>query len=609
MVKLKGATLLVLCFLAISFALAQDANITHKIDSLLEVLNAEKSTENQYRINSELANLVENGFLSIKYSKQALVLAIKLNEKKRIADAYIYVGTDYDRMNRFPEASEAILNAAKIYEEIKDINGYGNAMNILGELYVKQKQYYKAIYYFNAAINLNVQVKKYPLDLASGYNNLGEAYRLQGTYDSAVFYFEKARAIYSKEKYDLGIAYTIGNIGLVLAATGKKEEAQNRITEATAILTNQGDYYPISIYNIEMATLNLAEGDAIGAIQLATRGFIIAKNEGLKEQQRDAAWVLQQAYLSTRHYDSAMYFQTEYYANKDSLVNEETIQKIADLQTQYEVSRKEEQLSKLTIEHKRSITVAIVLCIVVLIVGVLLFYLWSFNNRLKSANAQQEQQKLQIEQALKEKEVLLKEIHHRVKNNLQIISSLLNLQSNTLADSEVLQVFQTGQSRIQSIALIHQRLYQNEQFSSIKMDDYLALLGQKIIDTILLPDVSVKLNIRANNILLDIDTAVPLALIINEMLTNSAKYAFKDQKEGQINITIELMEEHRFKLHYSDSGPGIAEPKQLDSNNTLGSRLIKILTRQLGGTVEQFNDNGAHYLVTFYNMANRATRN
>lgn len=289
-------------------------------------------------------------------------------------------------------------------------------------------------------------------------------------------------------------------------------------------------------------------------------------------------------------------------------MNEETIRKIADLQTQYEVSRKEEQLSKLSIEHKQSITVAAVLSIVVLVVGVLSFYLWSFNNRLKSANKKQEQQKLLIEQSLKEKEVLLKEIHHRVKNNLQIISSLLNLQSNTLDDSEVLQVFQTGQSRIQSIALIHQKLYQNEQFSSIKMDDYLALLGQKIIDTLLPPNVSVKLNIQANGILLDIDTAVPLAIVINEMLTNSVKYAFTHQQSGHINIAIESIEEHRFKLHYSDSGPGITEDKRLDTTNTLGSRLIKILTRQLGGTVEQFNENGAHYVVRFYDMANRANK-
>ncbi len=608
MIKLKGATLLFLCLLPISFILAQDAKITRKIDSLLVALNAEESTINQYRINSELANLIENGFLSIKYSKQALALATLLNEKKKIADAYIYVGTDYDRRNQFPEASEAILNAAKIYEEIKDTNGYGNAMNILGTLYLNHKQYYKAVYYFNSTINVNFGDKKHPTDLAAGYNNLGEAYRLQGTYDSALFYFEKAKAIYSKEKYDLGIAYSVGNIGLVLAATGKKEEAQNRINEATAILTNQGDYYPISVFNTEMATLSLKEGDAANAIKLASRGFAIAKKEGLKEQMRDAALVLKQAYLSTKHYDSAMHYQTEYYANKDSLVNEETIRKIADLQTQYEVSRKEEQLSKLTIEHKQSTNVTILLSIVLLLYGVLSFYLWSFNKRLKSANLKQEQQKLVIEQALKEKEVLLKEIHHRVKNNLQIISSLLNLQSNTLDDSEVLQVFQTGQSRIQSIALIHQKLYQNEQFSSIKMDDYLALLGQKIIDTLLPPDVSVKLNIQANGILLDIDTAVPLALVINEMLTNSAKYAFADQKSGHINISIETLEEHKFKLHYSDSGPGITEDKRIDATNTLGSRLIKILTRQLGGTVEQFNENGLHYVVRFYDMANRANK-
>jgi two-component sensor histidine kinase len=608
-IRLKGVALASIFLIYAFFTIAQDTRLTHKIDSLLELLNTEKSIANQYRVTSELANLIENGYLSIKYAKQALALAIILEQKDKIADSYIFVGNDYERMNQFPEASKAILNAAKVYEEINNKNGYGNAMNILGTLYLKQKLYYKAVYYYNTAIKLNVSDKKHPLDLAAGYNNLGEAYRLQGTYDSALYYFKKAKAIYSQEKYDLGVAYSIGNIGLVFAAKGNREEAQNKITEATTILTNQGDYYPISVFNTEMAALSLREGNAMGAIKLASRGFAIAKKEGLKEQMRDAALVLKQAYLTTKHYDSAMHYQTEYYANKDSLVNEETIRKIADLQTQYEVSKKEDQLTKLTAEHEQSIKIAIALAIVVISIGVLSFYLWSFNNRLKAANKKQEQQKLLIEQSLKEKEVLLKEIHHRVKNNLQIISSLLNLQSNTLDDSEVLQVFQTGQSRIQSIALIHQKLYQNEQFSSIKMDDYLALLGQKVIDTLLPPDVSITLNIQANGILLDIDTAVPLALVINEMLTNTAKYAFTEQKSGQINIAIEPLEEHRYKLHYADTGPGIPEDKRLEATNTLGSRLIKILTRQLGGNVEQFNENGAHYVVRFYDMANRTNKN
>ena len=308
MMKLKEVNLSVLFLFHVFFSIGQESKLTKKIDSLLVVLSSEKSIENKYHINADLAKLIENGYLSIKYSKQALALAPLLNQKDRIADSYIFLGTDYHRMNRFPEASEAILNAAKIYEEIRDTNGYGNAMNILGELYVKQKLYYKAIFYFNTAIKLNLRDANHPLDLASGYNNLGEAYRLQGTYDSALFFFEKAKTIYSKEKYDLGIAYSIGNIGLVLAAAGNKEEAQNRINEATAILTNRGDYYPISVFNTEMASLSLREGDAASAIQLASKGYAMAKKEGLKEQMRDAALVLKQAYLTTKHYDSAMHY-------------------------------------------------------------------------------------------------------------------------------------------------------------------------------------------------------------------------------------------------------------------------------------------------------------
>lgn len=203
-----------------------------------------------------------------------------------------------------------------------------------------------------------------------------------------------------------------------------------------------------------------------------------------------------------------------------------------------------------------------------------------------------------------EKDVLMKEIHHRVKNNLQVISGLLELQSKSLNDETAKNALMEGRSRVRSIALIHQNLYQFENLNSIELKRFVNDLCRQVENVFKKQNKPV-MNIEVPNLYLDIDTAVPLGLIMNELLSNSFKYAFNNTISGKINLEINMLEEGKYKLIYSDNGPGLPADFDLSKATTLGIQLINDLSRQIGGKVKYENNNGAAFTINFTNRNTR----
>ncbi|PWR72628.1 PAS domain-containing sensor histidine kinase [Methanospirillum lacunae] len=203
-----------------------------------------------------------------------------------------------------------------------------------------------------------------------------------------------------------------------------------------------------------------------------------------------------------------------------------------------------------------------------------------------------------IFKSLREKEILLKEIHHRVKNNMQVISSLLFMQARNLKDPAVIELLNESQNRIRSLALIHEKLYQSDNLDHI---DY-GLYIKKIIDylfqsyNVTKDDITVNLNI--SSIYLDIDKAVPCSLIINEMISNSLKHAFPKGKKGIITIDMSA-DEDSFHLEYVDNGIGLPDDQILEKSSSLGLQLIKGLSKQLGGELDIIREVGTCFILVF----------
>ncbi|MDP1553771.1 MAG: histidine kinase dimerization/phosphoacceptor domain -containing protein [Methanobacteriaceae archaeon] len=205
----------------------------------------------------------------------------------------------------------------------------------------------------------------------------------------------------------------------------------------------------------------------------------------------------------------------------------------------------------------------------------------------------------QLEQSLDEKEILLKEIHHRVKNNLMIISSLLNLQSGYIKDKESQDIFKESQNRARSMALIHERLYQSSDLKKLDFSEYITSLATELFHTYVADPSLIKLQINVDNIFLDINTAIPLGLIVNELITNSLKHAFPNGRKGKINIEFHEKGEN---CEFTVKDNGIGFPKDIDYKKTesLGLQIVTNLTDQIDGNIEKLDTNpGTEFKINF----------
>jgi PAS domain S-box-containing protein len=204
----------------------------------------------------------------------------------------------------------------------------------------------------------------------------------------------------------------------------------------------------------------------------------------------------------------------------------------------------------------------------------------------------------QLRSSLKEKDVLLKEIHHRVKNNLQVISSLLNLQASSLQDQRALEIFRDSESRVRSMALIHEKLYRSKNLAQIDLSDYIRELAVFLFRSQNAQGRGITLAVQADHLFLDVETAVPTGLILNELISNALKYAFPGDRTGRIDIKLWADDDNRLNLVVADNGCGFPPGLDFRATQSLGLQLVNILVDQLEGAIELHSHAGTEFRIT-----------
>lgn len=205
---------------------------------------------------------------------------------------------------------------------------------------------------------------------------------------------------------------------------------------------------------------------------------------------------------------------------------------------------------------------------------------------------------IEVIRSLNEKEVLLKEIHHRVKNNLQIISSLLNLQSNFIKDQEYLAVFRESQNRIKSMALIHEQLYQSRDLTHINFEEYMNDIVNHLIHAYATDLRRINIIKKIENVAMGIETAIPCGLIINEIISNALKHAFPNKQSGEVKIKFETVD-NEYILTISDNGIGLPKDFDIEKSKSLGLKLVNILITQIEGALEINRDGKTEFKIKF----------
>jgi len=310
----------------------------------------------------------------------------------------------------------------------------------------------------------------------------------------------------------------------------------------------------------------------------------------------------------------------------DSLVNTKKASQLADLQVAYQTEKKDEEIrlnaqkilllnkqaqyQHVSLLHEKTIRhVAFAgLAMLLLLLGVSYnryrlkqrtnIQLKAQQERINAANGSLRQLNDSLQTLLREKEWLLKEIHHRVKNNLQIVISLLNTQSAYLDNQYALDAIRNSQHRMHAMSLIHQKLYQSDNMATIDMSVYIRELVEYLGESFK-QEKSAVMRLNISPVKLDVSQAVPLGLILNEAISNSIKYAFTENNRGQIDIVLEQIEEEKYLLCIADNGKGLPEGFDPYNTSSLGMSLMQGLSQQLDGDFQLENKNGLRVCVTF----------
>jgi two-component sensor histidine kinase/DNA-binding NarL/FixJ family response regulator len=221
------------------------------------------------------------------------------------------------------------------------------------------------------------------------------------------------------------------------------------------------------------------------------------------------------------------------------------------------------------------------------------------NKQLKQDITRRKRAEKKLKASVKEKEVLLKEIHHRVKNNLQIIYSILNLQSGKIKDRKILNIFRQTQSRIRSMGLIHEKLYQSKDLAKLDIAQYIRSLTVHLFHTYKIKADEINLNTDIDDVFFDIDTTIPCGLIINELVSNSLKHAFPGGRKGEVTVKMHKDQKGHYTLIVRDTGIGFPRDVDFRKTDTLGMKLVSDLVKQLKGTIELIRIKGTEFKIVF----------
>jgi two-component sensor histidine kinase len=234
-----------------------------------------------------------------------------------------------------------------------------------------------------------------------------------------------------------------------------------------------------------------------------------------------------------------------------------------------------------------------------ILLAVMLFYIYRTNKQNELINRDLAVKNKLIEQQSKEKDMLMLEIHHRVKNNLQIVSSLLNLQANSITDTAAKDALRESHNRVKSIALIHQKLYMQEDISAISLEEYVMQLCNHLKVVFNANQVEISCSVHPPHLKLGMEQSIPLGLILNELITNSIKYAHINKEGGQISIRFVDDLGGNCTLFFSDNGVGMPDNFDVTKATTLGMRMVNELTRQLNGTLVYIKTPSPTFKIVF----------
>ncbi|MEP2026491.1 MAG: tetratricopeptide repeat protein [Reichenbachiella sp.] len=490
----------------------------------------------------------------------------------------------------------------EIFERIESPSYLAWAYNDLGALYYQQYDYDQALTYFLKAMNLRKEVQN-PAELAKSKINIALIFNKTEQYDSALSYLQSSLQPFIDEPDPLMQSIVYLNMGSTFVYLSQFDSAEYFYKKTEIIQKRIEDQEGLGILYRKYGELYSQKNEPLKALEyydLSLSNVLNRGDMGRIIETKQAQYLL---YEKMGDYQNAYQIQSDYLTFRDSLINIKNKEIINEYNTKYETEQKVRTIAELELEQKNA---ALALAnsqnqrnIFISGVAILMIFIGFLYQRYSTKKKTSElltEKNSEITSALEDREVLLKEIHHRVKNNLQVISSLLNLQAGSLDDDAAKDAVREGQSRVKSMALIHQKLYSADDVRGVDIQDYLVNLSSELFRAFGVDEEKVTWNIDASGLKMDIDTVIPLGLIINELITNSIKYAFQGAENGLLDISLKEIN-GILNVSVIDNGVGMNE-EALKTSNSFGWKMIKSLSRKLKAEIEVKNEQGTAVYLT-----------
>ena len=528
---------------------------------------------------------------ALNYYREALQKAESINHTYMQGMINLLTGIVYQDMGYYELAAGRMHTATELFEKMNYLARLPYSYNYLGSVYYELQENEKALKYYRKALDSFIQNGD-DWGRAVTYRYLGRLYRRFQLPDSALYYFRTSLVLAHKLNDRSGELYSQRFLAEVLFEQGKRDSARiffddnlNKSAITGNLREKVNNLYDLGLIKIQEKKYSQAFRLLHDAGTLADSLDLFYENMLINKQ-------LAETYEQTGEAKKALSYYKRYKSLSDTIFTAEKRKNIDELELRYETVKKNSEIGTLKMEQRvqaerlrnqriLGYSLAAVLGLVLVSASIL----WHSYKVKKKAD--------------RDKEILLKEIHHRVKNNLQTISSLLSLQSYNIADQGVKDAVKESQDRVKSMALIHQMLYQQEKLSMIDFGQYLHQLADSIASGYGRTEGNIRCTVICDNVELDIDNAIPLGLIANELIVNAYKYAFKPSDQGELNVSLTRVGSNKFAFSVRDNGRGMPENFRIDRTETLGLRLVSLLTRQLRGVISCINNNGTEFRITF----------
>ena len=530
---------------------------------------------------------------SMHFILLAKELAIKLNNPIEMIRTFSASSFFYSRSGNYPLAMKDCIAALKIADIIKNDSAILELNVTLGEIYLNTGENVKALNYFKNAYPLAKSAKNYNT-WANIMLDLGDVYNELNKWDTSLTCLKEADSIANflepSIKYDLlqALYYVEVKVLIHLNKINEAEVVVKRFKELNEKFkfTNSID---VSQFSHAAAELAFVKKDFKSAFELSQITYTEALKANIDRNRLEALFFEYKSSKALNLSSSLLYFE-QYHNLYDTLFNKEKNIQETDLQITYETEKKEQQIKFLNIQNEKQTrnlwTLGILLSGVLVLLGLIFRQKKSIQNQNKKISEQSNKLKL-----------LMKELHHRVKNNLQIVSSLLSLQSFRIKDKAAANAVKEGQHRIEAMSLIHQRLYTNDNITEVNIKEFITDISESLMQAYGYDKNNFVLNLKIENELMDVDKAIPLSLIINELVTNAFKYAYADTAKPQLSITLTKVQ-NDMQLFIADNGKGM-DMEAWQNNEGYGKELVKTFTKQLDGEIAVTVDNGTTFKITF----------